>query len=117
MTLSGDPLSGFLHSMSQTPASHRTMALLALVLIASRGLSYSRGNLQDVGVLQVMYRPDSSLRHNLRSVMFGSGHRPPRPPRYEPALLVGLAVLIATVLTVAYAGVSILAERLQQGGG
>ncbi len=49
--------------------------------------------------------------------MFGSYHHPPRPPRHEPALLVGLAVLIATVLTLAYAGVSLLADRLQQGGG
>ncbi|MDA0335510.1 MAG: hypothetical protein O2782_10120 [bacterium] len=50
-------------------------------------------------------------------MMFGSSHQPPRPPRHEPALLVGLAVLIATVLTLAYAGVSLLAGRLQQGGG
>lgn len=35
---------------SQTPASHRTIALLTLVMIASRGLRYSRGNLNDVGV-------------------------------------------------------------------
>lgn len=34
-----------------TPASHRTLALLALVVLASRGLSFSRGNLNDVGAI------------------------------------------------------------------
>jgi hypothetical protein len=37
--------------MSQIPASHRTIALLTLVVIASRGLSWSRGVLSDIGAL------------------------------------------------------------------
>lgn len=41
---------------------------------------------------------------------------PPRPPRHEPLILLLLAALIAGVLTLAYAGVWYLAERLQQGG-
>jgi hypothetical protein len=48
--------------------------------------------------------------------MFGSPHLPPRPPRHEPVLLIALAVLIASVLTLAYAGITLLADRLQQGG-
>lgn len=48
--------------------------------------------------------------------MFGSKHRPPDPPKHEPLLLVCLAVAIAIVLTLAYAGVTMLAERLGQGG-
>jgi ABC-type amino acid transport system permease subunit len=37
--------------MSQIPASHRSIALLTLVVLASRGLSFSRGNLNDIGVI------------------------------------------------------------------
>ena len=37
--------------MGQNSASHRTIALLVLVVVASRGLSWSRGNLSDIGVL------------------------------------------------------------------
>ena len=32
-------------------------------------------------------------------------------------MLIAIAVLIATVLTLAWAGVTLLAQRLQQGGG
>jgi hypothetical protein len=49
--------------------------------------------------------------------MFGSRHPPPRPPRHEPWILVGIAVAIAAFLTAAYAGLLFLVERLQQGGG
>lgn len=49
--------------------------------------------------------------------MSGSTQRPPRPPRHESAMLIAIAVLIATVLTLAWAGVTLLAQRLQQGGG
>lgn len=49
--------------------------------------------------------------------MFGNTSRPPKPPKHEPAILVGLAVLIAAVLTLAYGAVVLLAERLQQAGG
>ena len=37
--------------MNQTSASHRTLVLLALVVTASRGLSFSRGKLSEIGVL------------------------------------------------------------------
>ncbi|MDA0333831.1 MAG: hypothetical protein O2782_01560 [bacterium] len=37
--------------MSPISASHRTIALLAVVAISSRGLSFSRGNLSDIGVI------------------------------------------------------------------
>lgn len=49
--------------------------------------------------------------------MFGSASRPPRPPRHEPFLLLALAILIAAVLTLVYAGVTLLVERAAQGGG
>ena len=52
-----------------------------------------------------------------RSPMSGSTQHPPRPPRHESAMLIAIAVLIATVLTLAWAGVTLLAQRLQQGGG
>lgn len=37
--------------MNSPAASHRTLLLLALVVSASRGLSFSRGNLSDIGVI------------------------------------------------------------------
>ena len=46
--------------------------------------------------------------------MFGTHQRPPRPPRFEPFLLVVLAIAIAAVLTLGYAGVLLFVERLQQ---
>ena len=49
--LDDDLPAGFLHWMHQIPASHRSAALLAIVVIASRGLSFSRGNLSDIGVI------------------------------------------------------------------
>lgn len=48
--------------------------------------------------------------------MFGERQDPPGPPRGEPLILLLLAALIAAVLTVVYAGVWYLIERLQQGG-
>ena len=40
--------------------------------------------------------------------MFGERHTPPKPPRYEPWLLLVLAVLIASLAVVAYVAVSVL---------
>ena len=48
--------------------------------------------------------------------MFGELKNRPRPPPHEPLVLVALATLIAGVLTLVYAAVVYLAERLQQGG-
>lgn len=48
--------------------------------------------------------------------MFGLENRPPpRPPRYEAWLLVGLAVAIAAVLTVLFYYATDIAERVVQG--
>ena len=38
--------------------------------------------------------------------MFGQHHRPPKPPRYEPWLLLLLAVVIAGLGVVVYVAVS-----------
>ncbi len=46
--------------------------------------------------------------------MFGEGHKPPKPPRYEPYLLLLLAVLIALLLTVGYALLMAFSERASQ---
>ena len=46
--------------------------------------------------------------------MFGEGHKAPKPPRYEPYLLLLLAVLIALVLTVGYALLVAFGERASQ---
>lgn len=43
--------------------------------------------------------------------MFGQDHKPPKPPRYEPLLLVVFAVLIALLLTVGYGALMALGER------
>ena len=43
--------------------------------------------------------------------MFGQDHKPPKPPRYEPFLLVVFAVLIALLLTVGYGALMALSER------
>ncbi len=40
--------------------------------------------------------------------MFGQRHTPPKPPRYEPWLLLALAVLIAVLGVAVYVAVSIL---------
>ena len=40
--------------------------------------------------------------------MFGQHHRPPKPPRYEPWLLLLLAVVIAGLGVVAYVAAGIL---------
>ncbi len=42
--------------------------------------------------------------------MFGERHQPPKPPRYEPFLLLGLAVMVALIVLVGYVGLSILFE-------
>lgn len=47
--------------------------------------------------------------------MFGNPI-PPKPPRHQPLLLLVLAVLIATVLTLAAYGFLVLAERLERAG-
>lgn len=46
--------------------------------------------------------------------MFGEGHKAPKPPRYEPYLLLFLAVLIALVLTAGYVLLVALGERASQ---
>ena len=43
--------------------------------------------------------------------MFGQGHKPPKPPRYEPFLMVVFAVLIALLLTVGYGALMAFNER------
>jgi len=48
--------------------------------------------------------------------LFGRGSIPPKPPKYEPLLLLLLAVLIAAVLTLGYYGFMVLVERLEQSG-
>ena len=40
--------------------------------------------------------------------MFGQHHRPPKPPRYEPWLLLAIAVVIAGLGVAAYVAVSFL---------
>ena len=40
--------------------------------------------------------------------MFGQRHKPPKPPGYEPWLLLALAVVIAGLGVAAYVAVSIL---------
>ena len=40
--------------------------------------------------------------------MFGQHHKPPKPPRYEPWLLLLLAVVIAGLGVAAYVAVSFL---------
>lgn len=47
--------------------------------------------------------------------MFGEPKNQPQPPPHEPLVLILLAVLIAAVLTLGYAGVHYLAERVAQG--
>jgi len=42
--------------------------------------------------------------------VLGKRHHPPKPPRYEPFLLLGLALVIALVVLVGYVGLSILFE-------
>jgi len=46
--------------------------------------------------------------------VFGQGHKPPKPPRYEPYLLLLLAVLIALGLTVGYTLLVAFGERASQ---
>jgi hypothetical protein len=43
--------------------------------------------------------------------MFGERHTSPKPPRYEPFLLLLLGVLIALVVLGAYVGLLYLFER------
>ena len=40
--------------------------------------------------------------------MFGQHHRPPKPPGYEPWLLLAFAVIIASLAVAVYVAVSIL---------
>ena len=40
--------------------------------------------------------------------MFGQYHRPPKPPRYEPWLLLAIAVVIAGLGVAVYVAVGIL---------
>lgn len=47
--------------------------------------------------------------------MFGNP-KPPQPPKYEPVLLILLAVLIAGVLTLLAYGVLVFGQRLEQAG-
>lgn len=43
--------------------------------------------------------------------MFGEHLNPPKPPKYEPFLLLLLAILIAAVLTLGYFGFMYLVEN------
>jgi hypothetical protein len=43
--------------------------------------------------------------------MFGEHHRPPRAPKYEPLILLLLAVLIASAVTAVYFLVMAWVER------
>ena len=43
--------------------------------------------------------------------MFGDRRNPPKPSRFEPMILLALAVAIAAALTVGYYAVLALAER------
>ncbi len=43
--------------------------------------------------------------------MFGERPNPPKPPKYEPFLLLLLAVGVSAVLTVVFIGVWYLAEK------
>ena len=47
--------------------------------------------------------------------MFGNP-QPPKPPKHEHLVLLLLAVLIATVLTLAAYGFLVMSEHLQQAG-
>ena len=40
--------------------------------------------------------------------MFGQRHTPPKPPRYEPWLLLALAIVIAGLAVAAYMAASVL---------
>jgi len=42
--------------------------------------------------------------------------RPPKPPKYEPVILLLTAVLIAAVLTLGFFAVMGLADRIEQAG-
>jgi hypothetical protein len=42
--------------------------------------------------------------------MFGERHKPPRPPSYEPWLVLLLAVLIAVLVTALYGGFIFLTQ-------
>ena len=48
--------------------------------------------------------------------MFGEYPNPPKPPKYEPVLVVAIAIGIAVVITLAYVGVIYLSDRAAQGG-
>lgn len=43
--------------------------------------------------------------------MFGEKHRPPKPPPYEPWLVLLLAVGIALLVTALYIGVQYLSQK------
>ena len=43
--------------------------------------------------------------------MFGQDHKPPKPPRFEPFLMVVYAVLIALLLMFGYGALMVLSER------
>jgi hypothetical protein len=83
--------------MSQTSASHRTIALLAVVVIASRGLSFSRGNLSDIGVICFAF----ALGGLLLVLLLGEGWRGSSDtdggfPTWQVALPCALVYVFAT---------------------
>ncbi|NKB71706.1 MAG: hypothetical protein GKR89_31920 [Candidatus Latescibacteria bacterium] len=48
--------------------------------------------------------------------MFGEHPNPPKPPKYEPVILVAIAVGIAVLITLGYVAVIYLSDRAAQGG-
>ncbi len=44
--------------------------------------------------------------------MFGNHHQPPKPPKYEPYIMLLLAIVIALVLSMGFILFKILGEKM-----